>query len=110
MCILIDCILDRRDMFTSFSVGSHCIPHHAPLASQLLNLTQKVAKLDFERSCVERRVESRVEESCCERRFESRVERSVDPAGFSLTCETTTPTGFSLTRDTTIGSTAIGGS
>ena len=60
MCKLIDNILDSRDMFTSFSVDSHCIPHRVPLTCQLLKLTQsqlkltqKVEKQDFER-CVER--------------------------------------------------------
>ena len=76
MCVLIDCILDRRDMFTLFSVDNHCIPHRAPLASQLLKLTQKVAKQDFERICVGRRVESSVDERCD-------VESFVDE-GFSL--------------------------
>ena len=54
MCNLIDNILDRRDMFTSFSVDSHCIPHRAPLTYQLLKVTQsqlklthKLEKLDF---------------------------------------------------------------
>ncbi len=55
-CIFIDCFFNR--VFTSLSVDNHCIPQRAPLTYQLSKLTLKFAKQDFERSCVERRVES----------------------------------------------------
>ena len=92
MCSLIDVILDRRDMYISFSIDDHCIPHRAPLTHQLLKVTNSHFKLtqifhdqDFERQ-VDERVESRIDERC----WCCGLEVGVGGEDFSCKCEITT--------------------